>query len=270
MIQKNMNSLPIWFFENLLRYREICHFVSTRSGGFSPLPYNSLNLGFHVGDDPQKVLKNRELLASTFGFSINNLVTSEQVHRGNVAVVTEKNHYLGATDYKSVIKATDAMITNTREICLMVLLADCSPILFYDPKQKAIGVAHAGWSGTVNRIVGNTVNAMIKKYSSTPKDIIVGIGPTIGPCCYEVRLDVVEKVQKNLGNNKEIIIARNNKYYLNLWKANKMQLLSSGIAEENIEVAEICTKCNESVFFSARANKGGTGRFGVGIMMLRD
>jgi hypothetical protein len=267
MIQKSADSLSVWFFENLSRYKEICHFVSGRSGGFSPSPYGSLNLGFHVGDDPQKVLKNRQLLASSLGFSINDFVTSEQVHRGNVAVVTEENRSSGATDYKSVIKATDAMITDTPGICLTVLVADCIPFLFYDPKQKVIGVAHAGWGGTLNEITGNTITAIIKEHNSKPEDIIVGVGPAIGPCCYEVKLDVVEKVRRKLGNNEEIIIVRDNKYYLDLWKANRMQLLASGVAEENIEPAQTCTKCNERTFFSARAGKGRTGRFGAGIML---
>ena len=267
MIQKNINSLSIWSFENLLGYREVCHFVSTRGGGFSTPPYESLNLGFHVGDDPQRVLKNRNLLASVLGVSVNDFVTSEQVHEGNVAVITEKDRNLGATDYKSVIKATDAMITNVRGICLMILLADCTPILFYDPKQQVIGIAHAGWGGTVNKIAGHTVNAMFKQYGSMPKDIIVGIGPSIGPCCYEVKLDVIEKVQRNLDSNNKVIISIYNKYYLDLWKANKIQLLNSGISKENIELSGICTKCSSNIFFSARTNKGKTGRFGAGIMI---
>ena len=267
MIQKNKNSLSIWFFENLLRYREICHFVSDRSGGFSDPPYEFLNLGFHVGDDTQKVLKNRELLASAFEFSADDFVTPEQVHGGNVAVITQKNCNLSATDYKSTIKATDAMVTNVSGIYLMILLADCVPILFYDPKKQVIGIAHAGWGGVVNKIAENTVNTMRRRYSSTPEDIIVGIGPSIGPCCYEVKLDVIEKVRRNLNSYNEVIISMNNKYYLDLWKANKIQLLNSGISKENIELSGICTKCSSNIFFSARAYQGKTGRFGVGIMI---
>jgi YfiH family protein len=143
------------------------------------------------------------------------------------------------------------------------------PILFYDPKQKVIGAAHSGWAGTISKIARNTIDTMIKKYSSKPEDIIVSIGPAIGPCCYEVKLDVVEKVQTNLNKDKEkIIITRNNKYYFDLCKANKLQLLSSGIPEENIEIAGVCTKCNNHLFFSARKAKK-TGRFGAGIMLRK-
>jgi YfiH family protein len=120
----------------------------------------------------------------------------------------------------------------------MVLQADCVPILFYDPNKKVIGIAHAGWKGTVSKIARNTVNAMNKNYNSKPKDIIAGIGPAIGPCCYEVKLDVVKKVEKSLDNGKEIIIVRDGKYYLDLWKAN-----------------------------SSRASKNAAGRFGAGIMI---
>ena len=267
MIQKNIESLSIWFFKNLLKYKEISHFVSTRGGGFSSLPYNSLNLSFNVGDEPQNVLKNRKLLSLTLGFSVNSFVTSEQIHSGNVTVVRNKKYNLGATDYESAVKGTDAMVTKTTGICLMVLQADCVPILFYDPNKKVIGIAHAGWKGTVCQIARNTVNAMTEKYNSKPEDIIASIGPAIGPCCYEVKLNVVRKVEKSLDGGKEIIIVRDSKYYLDLWKANKIQLLNSGIAKENVEIAKICTKCNQNIFFSSRANKNATGRFGAGIMI---
>lgn len=269
MIQKNINSLSIWFFENFLNYPEICHFISTRMGGFSLPPYDSLNLGFHVGDSYQNVLKNRKILASTLGFTVSSFVTSEQVHLNNVAVVTEKERGLGSTEHESAIKGIDGMVTKTPEICLMVLQADCVPVLFYDPEQKVIGIAHAGWGGTITKVAENTISVMAKEYNSVSEDVIVGIGPSIGPCCYEVKLDVVEKVQKNLGNNEEIITVRSNKYYLDLWKANKIQLLNSGVAEENINIAGVCTRCNNHIFFSARASKNNTGRFGAGIM-IRD
>jgi len=226
MIQETINSLSMWFFENLSNYKEICHFISTRNGGFSSSPYRSFNLSFNVGDNPEKV---------------------------NVSVVTEKNRH-------SEQKATDAVTTKIRRMCLMILLADCAPILFYDPQQKAIAIAHAGWSGTVNKIVENTINTMVREYNSVPENIIVGIGPSIGPCCYDVKSDVVEKVQRKLDNSEEIIVYRNKKYYLDLWKANEFQLLNSGVREENIEVARVCTQCNRKVFFSARANRGTTGR----------
>lgn len=262
MFQKNIGSLSIWQFENLLKYGEIGHFISTRSGGFSASPYASLNLGLHAGDEPEKVLKNRKLLASSFGLSVEDFITSEQVHGGHTAVVTRKD-----INRKSVIRATDALVTDNRRICLMILMADCLSIFLYDPEHRAIGIAHSGWSGTVNKIAENTVRAMIKEYGSAPEDIIIGLGPSIGPCCYEIKLDAVEKIQDNLANDKEIILQRDNKYYLDLGKANKMQLLTSGIAEENIEMAGICTRCNEDIFFSARAHQGRTGRFGAGMMI---
>ena len=267
MICKDIDSLSIWFFKNLLEYKEISHFVSTQSGGFSSLPYDSLNLSFNVGDKSQNVLKNRKLLSTALGFSVNSFVTPEQVHSGNVTVVRDKKYNLGATNYESAIKGTDAMVTETPGICLMVLQADCVPILFYDPNKKVIGVAHAGWKGTVNKIARNTVNAMTENYNSKNEDIIASIGPAIGPCCYEVKLDVVKKVEKSLYGGKEIIIVRDGKYYLDLWKANKIQLINSGIAEENIEIAKICTKCNQNIFFSARASRNAAGRFGAGIMI---
>ncbi|MBC7333265.1 MAG: laccase domain-containing protein, partial [Actinobacteria bacterium] len=145
----------------------------------------------------------------------------------------------------------------------MVLQADCVPLFFYDPSRKVVGIAHAGWSGTAKRIVKNVIKVMIEQYCCLPENILVGIGPSIGPCCYEVGLEVAKKISP--------VLIKGSKYFVDLWQANKVQLLSSGVAEENIEVAELCTRCNSHIFFSARAANGNrTGRFGAGIMIKRN
>lgn len=269
MIKKCLNSLPIYFFETLSKYKDIGHFVSTRIGGFSESPYNSLNLGFHVGDNPVKVLKNRELLVSALSVPLNHFTVAKQIHQDNVKVITEELKGKGAIDYQSAISTTDAMITEVPNIYLVVFLADCVPVLFFDPRRKVVGVAHAGWKGTLKLVAGNSVKALQENFGSLPSDIIVGIGPSIGPCCYEVGSEVITKVE-NVFHTKEGYInneSSDGKGYFNLWEANRTQLIHAGIPEENIEVAEICTCCNADIFFSARYQKGKTGRFGVGVII---
>jgi YfiH family protein len=266
MIQKRINSLILYFFGNLIRFKEIQHFISTRIGGFSSFPYESLNLGFHVGDKPEKVLKNRERLASALRIPLENFTFANQVHGNNVKIVTQELKGRGSLSYKSAIKEADAMITNVPGIYLTVLVADCLPILFFDHKKKAIGVAHAGWKGTILGIAKRTVEMLEKAFGCSPSTMHVGIGPSIGPCCYEVGLDVALQF-KNIYGKGICFKGSNNKIYCNLWEANRMQLIEAGLPEENIEIAKICTSCNSRYFFSERKEKGKTGRFGAGIMI---
>ena len=268
MIERHLNSLPLWFFKNLLKHREISHFVSTRAGGFSNPPYDSLNLGFHVGDNQEIVLKNRERLATALKIPLDNFTTASQIHDHNVAVITEELRGRGTFNFGTAISATDAMVTDTPNICLMVLQADCVPLLFFDLKKKVIGVAHAGWKGTVRMVAQNTVKLLKENFSCLPDDILVGIGPSIGPCCYEVGPEVVIQIDKAFHNKRECISETpDGKCYFNLWEANKTQLVQAGIPERNIEVARICTYCNHTHFFSYRHQQRETGRFGAGIML---
>ena len=268
MIERHLNSLPLWFFENFLNHREIYHFVSTRTGGFSSPPYAALNLGFHVGDNPGMVLKNRERLAAAMKIPLDNFTTARQVHDNNVEIITEALRGRGAANFDTAVYATDAMVTATPNICLMVLQADCVPLLFFDLKKKVIGVAHAGWKGTVRMVAQNTVKLLKEKFNSLPDDILVGIGPSIGPCCYEIGPEVIIQIAKAFNNKKECINETSDgKSYFNLWEANKMQLVQSGIPEKNIEIAKICTFCDHTVFFSYRHQQRETGRFGAGIML---
>lgn len=269
MIEKHLNTVPLWFFENLLKHREIYHFVSTRRGGFSNPPYDSLNLGFHVGDNPETVLRNRERLAMALGIPMDNFTTARQTHGSNVEIITKASRGCGAVDFDSAIDATDAMVTDTPGICLMVLQADCVPLLFFDLKKKVIGVAHAGWRGTVRMIAQNMVKVLKEKFNCLPDDILVGIGPSIGPCCYEVGSEVVVQTgEASQHKRKYIYETPDGKHYFNLWEANKMQLVQAGIPEKNMEIAGMCTYCNHTHFFSYRYQQRETGRFGVGIMLL--
>lgn len=269
MIEKHINSLPLWFFQNLLNYRDICHFVSTRNGGFSNPPYDSLNLGFHVGDNPETVYKNREQLAFVLKIKLNHFTTANQIHGSTVAIIPENLRGSGACNCDTAISATDAMVTNTPNICLMVLQADCVPILFFDLKKKVIGIAHAGWRGTVQKVAQNTVRVLKENFHCSPHNILVGIGPSIGPCCYKIGPEIIRQIEKGFCSQKEYVMnemLRDNGYF-NLWEANRMQLVQMDIPERNIEIANICTYCNHNSFFSYRHQQRETGRFGAGIML---
>ena len=267
MIEKKIDFVTLLFFENLLRFKEIRHFVSNRAGGFSKPPYDSLNLGFHVGDDPDHVRKNRKRLASATGIPWKSLTLARQIHSGNVTVISKELRGKGCGHHDEAVKDTDAMVTNVPNICLVILVADCVPMLFFDPLKRIIAVAHAGWKGTLQSVALHTVSAMENGFGSSPHNIIVGMGPSIGPCCYEVGPEVITEVKAVFSNYQDYVRheSRDGKGYLDLWKANLDQLLHAGIERKNIEMAMKCTCHNPDVFFSYRHQQGETGRFGAGI-----
>ncbi len=240
MAARSPKPITTFLFENLTHKKGIVHFISTRNGGVSKKPFDTFNISFNVSDDPKDVLKNRKLLAEAVGIDIGSIVTAKQVHDNKVAFVTKDMRGKGALDFASALDGIDAMLTNVPKICLMVQIADCVPILLYDPVKKVIGAVHAGYKGTILKIAENTVKSMIKQYRSDPNDIYVGIGPSIGPCCY----------------------------HFDLWKANRSQIKECGVPDLNIETAGICTNDRTDTFFSFRAGKGTTGRFAAGIMIL--
>ena len=270
MIEKKTNALSMWCFENLLGHEGMDHFVTTREGGSSRPPYNSLNLSFNVGDDPERVLDNRRTLAEALGMPLANLTTARQIHDAHVRIVLEGLRGKGSTDYEDAIDGTDAMVTNVPGICLMVLSADCVPILMWDPAKKVIGVVHAGWKGTLRFIARKAAKVFQKGFGSSPHDILVGIGPSIGPCCFEVGSEVIFQVKDRLGTGKKHFWNKlvDEKGYFDLWSANLKQLVQAGIPENNIEVARTCTCDHADVFFSHRCEGGRTGRFGAGILIL--
>lgn len=269
MIESYSGDLTVLLFKNLLGQRNISHFVSTRTGGFSEAPYDSLNLGLHVGDDRGRVLKNRERLAEAVGIPLDQFTFAGQVHSGTVRVVSDRLRGSGSADQENAVADTDAMVTDTPGICLIVLVADCVPMLFFDPARRAIGVAHAGWRGTLKSIASNTVSAMAEAFGSSPKNIMVGIGPSIGPCCYRVGPDVISQVKSVFRGRNDFIVneSKGGEGYLDLWKANLEWLLRAGIERNNIEIAGRCTCHEPGLFFSYRRQRGDTGRFAAGIML---
>jgi len=260
---------PYFVYDKLKSYSEIIHFVTTRHGGVSDGAFASLNLGLGTQDRPLSVLQNRQILADSVGIRQEYFVMANQVHGTNVEIILKDRRGAGAFSRHNAIPSTDAMITNEPEICLFVMGADCVPILFFDPEKLVIGAAHAGWRGTVNKVAVATIQKMQESFGCLPKDICVAIGPSIGPCCYKVGGEVINEVLNQFGTTEGFISFDNPEStpILDLWAANKVQLMQAGIPEENIEVAGTCTNCHAGDFFSSRHGKGLTGRFGAGIMI---
>lgn len=264
--------------KNSLWYGQFSHFpddfmthaVSTRFGGMSEGAFQSLNLAMHNGDDPAHVIENRRRFGQALALSADLFVTAQQVHGDAVLRVDTSFAGKGAQSYADAIASTDALITDCENLPLMLFFADCVPVLIVDPVKRAVGVSHAGWKGTVHGIVQKTVRAMHGAFGSKAADCLVGIAPSIGSCCYEVGGEVAARFQEAFPNfYQRILISVGEKYKLDLWAANRIQLEEIGVRSENIVTARACTACNSDVFFSYRADQGKTGRIAAVICLKK-
>jgi len=269
MILHEEKGVKFFTFNNSFQHNCLTHFVTTRHGGVSTGPYASLNIGFGTDDFSISVLENRHRMAEIVQIPIDYFVMCNQVHGSHVEPVTKEHRGKGAMYKDNALLATDAMVTNIPDTCLFVMGADCVPLLFFDPAKKVIGAAHAGWRGTLKKIAVETILKMIETYGCNPADIEVGIGPSIGECCYTVGSEVIDEVLRVFGTTNNFIGFENKESVarFDLWYANKYQLMEVGVKEKNIEISGLCTQCNSNDFFSSRAGKGITGRFGAGIML---
>ena len=243
----------------------VFHAVSTRLGGYSEEPFDSLNLALHVGDTGETVLKNRTKFIQSLGYGLKDIVTPNQVHGDKIFRVEEIHRGLGSQNYSDAIPETDALITNIHKLPLMLCFADCVPVFFLDTKNLAVGLAHAGWKGTLNKIAAKTFLAMQKEFNTRAEDCLVGIAPSIGVCCYEVGEEIISACKKSFADTSEILEEREGKTYLNLWAANAVQLAEVGLDKNNIDIAGECTCCKSSWYFSYRASHGKTGRIAAVI-----
>jgi YfiH family protein len=238
-----------WFyFSHLSREPNLAHAVTTRALGVSKPPYESLNLAFHTGDDPAAVSQNRAIAAAKLG--VQTIIFMDQTHGDRVVVV--------ASD-KDETTLCDALITNQTGFAIGVLVADCLPILFYDPRTHSIGVAHAGRRGTELQIAAKTAIAMRENFGANPADLLVGIGAGICAECYEVGGEVAAIWQKLPEACRSALSEKEGKFYINLALANRKTLIACGLADRNIETLARCTRTDRA-FFSFRRD-GVTGRF---------
>lgn len=236
------------------------HAMITRHGGVSPIPWATLNLAMTVGDDKGRVEENLKRVSEAFKINQPSLFEVWQVH-GNRVVSTQTPRNLKRPHQKA-----DAIITNQPGLTLLMRFADCVPILLYDPVNRAIGIVHAGWKGTVNQIVVNSITKMNELYGSCPNEMIAGIGPSIAAHHYEVGFEVIHEVRRELGHEaSDYLISSNGKTYFDLWRANRKYM--EGIGVHQIEVSGICTACNTQDWFSHRGENGRSGRFGVYISL---
>lgn len=245
------------------------HAFTTRCGGSSKGSYESLNMAFHVGDDPANVLENRRRMCAYLGAEVKDLVAGQQVHGTRVHPVTETDRGKGACDLESAIPETDGLITDARGLLLSSYYADCVPVMILDPVRRVIGLAHAGWKGTVGQIAGKMVMEMVMNFHTEPKDCLAVIAPSIGPCCYEIDSPVLERVQESFNWWPELVRqSAPGRWRLDLWQANRAVLSEVGLLSENIAVAGLCTACHPELFFSYRGQSGVCGRM-ASLIMLR-
>lgn len=226
--------------------------VTQRLGGVSEGPYGSLNLGLHVGDDPAKVMENRIRLCETVGFDLDRMVVPQQVHQGTVTLVEGSHAGRGARSQEDALTATDALVTGEDNILLTVMLADCVPVVIFDPVNRVVAVAHAGWGGTVKHVTTNAVSTMINTFGSSPAQLLAAIGPAIGPDSYEVRDDVIAQANAAFPEEGVIQVRDDGSHTFDLWKANHLQLRGSGIPDSQIEIAAVDTYTSTDLYFSDR------------------
>jgi len=245
--------LNFYKFSHFQNHDSLLHAVTTKSSHFPHL----FSLALHTGEKSQEILKNREILSKNFSHdSPLHYIVANQTHSDHIKIITheETKGWLGLED---AISDCDALITNLPHTVLTILTADCVPILLYDKVNHVIAAVHAGWKGTKAHIVAKTIETMIEHYACQAKDIMVGIAPSIGRCCYEVDYDVA----KHFFHIANGYTKRQEKYMLDLPHINQQQLLNVGILEKNIEMCHICTACEVEQFFSYRKEQGCSGRF---------
>ncbi len=249
----------------------VAHAFSTRRGGLSSVPFETLNLGQSVGDDRAKVDENRRRFFGEFGIQPHQVVRVYQGHDNGVLQIESKVlHHPGFPE--SVLDRAnkfDALVTARPGLALTVSTADCVPILIHDPVRRAIASVHAGWRGTARKIVVSALDAMRTAYGTSPADCRAVIGPCIRRCCFEVDAPVAEAMASALADwNAYATTTRPGHWQMDLPAINRTLLIRSGVAGENIEDLGLCSSCRSDLFFSHRRDKGRTGRM-MNFIMLR-
>ncbi|MCP4427077.1 MAG: peptidoglycan editing factor PgeF [Chloroflexi bacterium] len=280
MKARQKNNIPFFQFESLpedarfdkrpkvarpsvaAQRRRIQHAVFTRQGGVSPAPFESLNLSVSVPDEKERVYANRRRAYGVYGRDTDTVVHAHLVHGTSVAAVTQ-------ADNGTWSPRVDGIITNETDCALTMNYADCGPVFLYDPVHHAIGLGHAGWQGAVEDLPGAMALAMQAQFGSDPAQLIAGLGPSIGPCCYEVGEPVITAVHNAFADPETLLIqptSDSQRPHFDLPEANRRNLERAGV--RHIEQPGLCTACRTDLFFSHRAEKGKTGRFGA-IFILK-
>lgn len=234
------------------------HAISTRHGGVSNGPYATLNLGYHVGDNPASVTENRRRLGEMAGYDPTKLITARQVHGTRLAWVGKAECGRGAFDWESALPDTDGLLTAQAETPVAILVADCAPVLIADPVTRRLALVHAGWRGAFGRIASGAVHALAAA-GSRPEDLYAGIGPTLCTACLEVSPEIGQQVTDEFGeasvDRKEV------KPHLRIREMLIADLAGAGVSPARITVHPACTRCRTDLFFSHRSQAGVAGRF---------
>lgn len=234
--------------------------VTTRAGGVSTGPYGSLNLGLHVGDDPQAVTENRRRAAGALGASLDELVFGVQVHGDHAAIVDASGAGRGARQQGDALAATDALVTASSEPVLVTLVADCSPILLVDPDARVVATAHAGWRGALGGMGAGVVAAMVS-LGARPERIRAVVGPTVSFTGYEVGPEVAAAARAAFGGAADaVLVPHGGRWRLDVAGANRLCLLAAGLSAAHVHLAPVTTA--DPRFFSDRAARP-CGRFGL-------
>lgn len=242
-------------------------FSTTRHGGYSTGNYASFNINMYCGDAEEAVQRNRQLLCQQLGISDDRLIMPHQVHQTHIAKIDQRLLVLPASDRQQALDGVDAVMTDIRGVCIGVSTADCIPVVIYDSVHRVVCAIHAGWRGTVARIVEKSVQAMMTAYGSCPTDMTATIGPGISLDSFEVGDEVFEAFLQ-AGFDMAAISRREQKWHIDLPECNHLQLLSAGVRPQAVTMSGICTFKQTDDFFSARRMGINSGRIFTGVMML--
>jgi len=261
------NGFEFWSIESWLQAGVNMAF-SARRGGISEAPYESCNLGLHVGDDATQVLANRAGFLHAFQADLGQAVCCQQVHGDKVASIDKSHQGRGAFLYEQSLPEYDAMITDEPGVYLLTFYADCLPVYFFDPIHRAAGIAHSGWKGTMQQIAVKTLKAMQERFSSRADEMFIAIGPGIGSCCFEIAPDLANKVNIAFSDFHDIIYHKESaNIYWDLPETNRQMLIKQGVNPDRISSSRLCTSCQPDSFFSYRRDQGKTGRMGALIAL---
>lgn len=269
MTLKNENTVPYLVYNSLEEINFIKHGFSTRLGGVSEGIFSTMNMAFNRGDNPDSVTENYRRLCGSVGLDFESLTASAQDHHTFVRKVTKADRGVGIYRPRDM-QSVDALITNERGVTLVTYYADCTPLFFVDTKNKAIGLAHAGWRGTVGRIGQKVVEKMTAEFGTNPEDLVCAVGPAISKCCYEVDKTCADEFYAltDLDNSTFIFPKENNKFMLDLLETNRQILVKAGVKAENITLSDLCTRCNSDLLWSHRATNGQRGTM-CAVMCLK-
>ncbi len=244
-----VNDLEFYTSTNLANVGFTKHFFSTRIGGISTGAYESLNLGVYTNDKDENIQYNLDKIFSSAKMHSDKITYLRQVHSDKFFVVN-KDNYMDIRGQNG-----DALITSDKGIAIGVFTADCVPLILIDTYNKIVAVVHSGWKGTALNIVGKVLKYMKINMGTDPRSVVAAVGPSIGPCCFEVGLEVAEKFK--------FVYEYENKLYFDLWKENIKQIADFGVSEDRISSSMICTSCNNNIVYSYRKEFGNTGRLGT-------